>query len=107
MLLSAKRPGSTEKFSWDCRQEILSAGGGIIQEVVAIYEEAPDGTAVTPPAVTPVGMPALNTSRMVISSLLTGGTVGKRHLMTAEFITTMGEHLYHTIEFDCRAVIVG
>lgn len=107
MRLSPKRPDSEELFSWDCRAQIQSGKGGTISSIVGVYEEADDGTNVPSSSVTILSTPARDSSGYIISAMLGGGTVGQTHKMTAEYITTQGERLFHTIAFDCRAVVVG
>lgn len=107
MRLSPKRPDSVELFSWDCRVQIQSGKGGTISSIVGVYEEADDGTNVPSSSVTVLSTPVSDSSGYIISATLGGGTVGQTHKMTAEYITTQGEHLFHTIAFDCKAVVVG
>lgn len=107
MLLSPKRPDSEEEFGWDCRAKIQSGKGGTIATVVGIYEEADDGSNVTPSTVTVLTLPTVDASGYIITAMLGGGTAGLTHKMTAEFTTTEGERLFHTIAFDCKALLVG
>jgi hypothetical protein len=107
MRLSPKRPDSIEQFSWDCRTTILSGKGGTISSIVGVYEEEDDGANTPSSSVTILSTPTPDVTGFIISAMLGGGTVGKTHKMTAEFLTTQGERLFHTIAFDCKAVVVG
>lgn len=107
MLLSPKRPDSEEQFSWDCRADIIAGKGGSIASIVDIYEEDAEGANVTPSSVAVLSIPLPDATGYIITAMLGGGTAHQRHKMTAEFITTQGEHLFHTIEFLCLPVLIG
>lgn len=105
--MTPKTPASVEVFNWDCRRQIQSGEGGTIASVVEVYEVTALGVKVVGSAVTVLSNPAVDQTGYIISASLGGGTVGVKHLMTAEYLTTQGERLYHTFSLDCRAVVVG
>ena len=85
----------------------MSGKGGTVASIIGVFEEDEEGATVDPSSITVLTTPTLDTSGYIVSAMLGGGTPHQLHRMTVEFTTSMGEHLFHTIEFRCLPIVIG